>query len=67
MLDIGFLVNMVLNVQNQMDEAYDSTQLPSSGTAFDVLFEEVPDRVAQHQAEEECVLPKWHYCCYYSA
>lgn len=49
---------MILNVQNQMDEAYGSKQPPSSGTATDVLSVEVLVRVAQHRVEEECVLPK---------
>lgn len=42
-----FLVNMIVNVQNQMDEAYGSGRPPSTGTATGVLSEEVLAREAQ--------------------
>lgn len=63
-LDINFSVNMILTAQNQTDEAYGNKRPPSSGTAADVLSEAVLVREVQRQAEEECVLPRWH-CCYY--
>lgn len=42
-----FLVNMIVNVQNQMDEANGSGRPPSTGTATGVLSEEVLVREAQ--------------------
>lgn len=64
-LDINFLANTIANAQNQMDEAYGSKQPPSFGIVAGALFEEVPAQAAQHQVEEECVLPMWHCCCYW--
>jgi len=50
---------------SQTDAAYDSRQLPSFGIAIDVPSATALAPEARHQVTGECVLPMWHWCCYY--